>query len=127
MMATASQRRPGLWLWLWMAGYSTLMCAIVMSLVFARRWATAELAKPQSVGDWQAWRADVERQAEQPGTVQRRVPKSAEPPALVLLRDHFGVLLTGAVLFSSLLYWVMAWFLVGAYGSASRPLARPRN
>ena len=62
--------------------------------------------------------------------VQRRVPKSAEPPALVLTRDHFGVILSGAVLFSSLLYWVVAWFVMGMVqggGAGSREPGTGKN
>jgi hypothetical protein len=79
----------------------------------SRQWAISQLSTPKSVSDWQAWRDDVERQQEQPGPVQRRVPKSAEPPALVMMRDHFGVSLIGIVLFGSMLYWVFAWFVMG--------------
>ena len=86
---------------------------VVWSLFSARHWAIAELATPKSIADWQAWREDVEQQQEHPGPVQRRVPKSDEPPALVLMRDYFGVSLTGAVLFSTVLYWIMAWFVTG--------------
>ena len=49
----------------------------------------------------------------EPGPVRRRVPKSTEPPALVLMRDYFGVSLIGAVLFTTVLYWVIAWFVMG--------------
>ena len=49
----------------------------------------------------------------QPSPVQRRVPKSNEPPALVMMRDHFAVSLFAAVLFSTMLYWVLAWFVMG--------------
>jgi hypothetical protein len=55
----------------------------------------------------------VRQQQKLPGPVQRRVPKSAEPPALVLMRDYFGVSMAGAILFSSVLYWVIAWFVSG--------------
>ena len=41
----------------------------------------------------------------------------AEPPALVLMRDYFVVSLVGATLFSSMLYWVMGWFVTGALKS----------
>ncbi|HJQ81746.1 MAG TPA: hypothetical protein VJ828_17410 [Lacipirellulaceae bacterium] len=84
----------------------------------ARKWALAELATPESIRQWEAWREDVRQQDEQPGPVRRRVPKSAEPPALVLMRDYFAVSLVGAVLFMTLLYWVIAWF---AYGILHSP------
>ena len=115
----APGRRPIRWLWLWGACYVVLISAVVWSLFSARQSVIAELATPKSVGDWQAWRDDVEQQQEHPGPVQRRVPKSAEPPALVLMRDYFGVSLTGAVLFSTVLYWIMAWFVTGALAPTS--------
>jgi hypothetical protein len=52
-----------------------------------------------------------------PPPVPRRIPKSAEPPALVLTRDYFAPSLFGALFFSSLLYWVIAWFVTGILSS----------
>jgi hypothetical protein len=93
--------------------YVLLTAAVVWSLLSARNWALAELATPRSVEQWQEWREEVRGQQARPGPVQRRVPKSAEPPALVLMRDYFGESLVGAVLFTSVLYWVIAWFIMG--------------
>jgi hypothetical protein len=95
------------------AGYFILMGAVVWSLVAARQWALAELATPESIRQWETWREDVRQQDEQAGPVRRRVPKSAEPPALVLMRDYFAVSLVGAIVFMTLLYWVIAWFVRG--------------
>jgi hypothetical protein len=93
-----------------------LIAAVVSWLVSARHWALAELVTPQSIGQWQAWRDDVRQQQTRPGPVRRKVPKSSEPPALVLMRDYFGVSLAGAILFSTVLYWVIAWFVNGIFG-----------
>jgi hypothetical protein len=111
--------RGGRWWWLWGAGYVALVAAIIWWLYSARTWALAELARPESTAAWETWREDVRANQDRPVPVQRRVPKSAEPPALVLTRDYFGVILTGALLFSSLLYWVMAWFVTGIFSSRS--------
>ena len=105
------------WLWLWAIGYVALFVAVVWWLFAARDWAQAELSKPESTAAWEVWREDVKADQSRPAPVQRRVPKSIEPPALVLTRDYFGVSLTGAVLFSSLLYWVIAWFVTGIFSS----------
>jgi hypothetical protein len=118
-MSVASVERPGRLVLVWLACYVVLLGAIVWSLFYARRWALAEMARPDAVGQWQAFREDEKQQAEHPGPVQRRVPKSVEPPALVLMRDYFRVSIAGAVLFSSVLYWIMAWFVTGALGSSS--------
>jgi hypothetical protein len=40
-----------------------------------------------------------------------------EPPALVLMRDYFEVSLAGALVFSSILFWVVAWFVTGILSS----------
>ena len=105
----------GRWWWLWGLVYVALLAAIIWSLFAARRWAQAELARPESTAAWETWREDVRSR---PGSRRRRskdaVPKSAEPPALVLTRDYFGVILGGALFFSTLLYWVIAWFVSGA-------------
>jgi len=93
--------------------YALLILLVVWSLISARDWALAELATPRSIEQWQAWREDVREQQTEPGPVRRRVPKSAEPPALVLMRDYFGVSLMGAILFITVLYWVIAWFVMG--------------
>lgn len=55
---------------------------------------------------WDKFRADAAKQTGEAGAgpVKRRVPKSSEPPFVVLLRDHFGVVQTAAVVFSAVLY-----------------------
>ncbi len=50
--------------------------------------------------------------------VRRKAPSSDEPPALVLMRDYFGVMLSGAVLFGSLLFAVLAIALRGVLCAA---------
>jgi hypothetical protein len=101
------------WLPWWILGYLIITGAVVWSLFAARHWAHHSDSVPRSVADWQVWRTDVEKQQTNPGPVERRVPKSKEPPALVLMRDHFSVSLVGALVFSAALYWVMAWLVTG--------------
>ena len=105
--------KSGRWWWLWGIGYIAMLVAVVWWFFAARDWARVELTKPESTAAWETWREDVQANQSRPAPVQRRVPKSLEPPALVLTRDYFSVSLTGAVLFSSLLYWVIAWFVTG--------------
>jgi hypothetical protein len=102
------------------AGYMLLLGAIVWSLIEARNWALTELATPESLREWESWREDERQQDQRAGPVRRRVPKSADPPALVLMRDYFAVSLVGAVLFMTLLYWVIVWFVYGILRSSAR-------
>jgi len=100
--------------WLpWFIAYAALVAAVVAATLKTRDWAIEQLATPKSLADWQTWRDDVQQQQGQSGPVQRRVPKSNEPPALVMMRDHFAVSLFAAVLFSTMLFWVFAWFVMG--------------
>jgi hypothetical protein len=83
-MPTNGRRR--IWWW-WFAGYLMLLGLVVWSLFSARHWARTQLATPSSTAAWEQWREDVRADQDRPAPVQRRVPKSAEPPALVLTRD----------------------------------------
>lgn len=71
----------------------------------------------QASADWQAWKSAAEELAEE-GPVTRRPPKATEPPALMLMRDHFPACLGISLLLSSCLY---AWFMVSVRG-AFRPV-----
>lgn len=61
---------------------------------------------PAVQASWEEWRADAAKQdgTAGAGPVKRKVPKSSEPPFVVLLRDHFGVVQTAAVVFSAVMY-----------------------
>ena len=109
---SSSQSAGRWWRW-WLVGYVVLVCVVVGSMVQLRRTSVPDLSSPKAKSAWNSWRDDVREQQANPGPVERKVPKSDEPPALVLMRDYFTVLMTGALLFSSLLYWIMAWFLTG--------------
>lgn len=90
-----------------------LVGAVLGAMYYLRQSSMAELSSSRSISEWQSWRDDVRQQQSNGGPVTRRIPKSDEPPALVLMRDYFMVLLVGAILFSSVLYWVFAWLLTG--------------
>jgi len=74
------------------AAWLALVCGPPVALLAWREARLAEVASPAAQADWDAFRADMRRESgrEGPvrGPVQRKVPKSAEPPELVWLRDH---------------------------------------
>jgi hypothetical protein len=111
----SSPQNVGRWWRWWIVGYAVLISTVVGTMFWLRQSAVADLSSPKSIADWQAWREDVREQQTNRGPVERRVPKSFEPPELVLMRDYFKVLMLGAILFSSMLYWVMAWFVTGIF------------
>jgi hypothetical protein len=100
-------------------GYAVVAAGVVFGLVSARESVQSSLNTEASQQDWEAWRKQVEQQAPEERTVQRSIPRSAEPPALVLLRDHFGVCLVASLIMSSVLYWTLAFFVRGATANST--------
>lgn len=91
------------------------------------------LERPAVQADWDAFRADMRRQSGRdgpvPGPVQRKVPKSAEPPALVWLRDHVGLAITAWLLFVGVLggfFCLLVAGAVAARGPRAASLAQDR-
>jgi hypothetical protein len=93
--------------------YLLVMAAVVLGLVRARQWATSTLADQTAHAQWNSFRDDVARQADERAPVRRRVPQSAEPPGLVLMRDYFGVCLVIAIVLTSALFATTAFFVGG--------------
>jgi hypothetical protein len=114
------------WTWqngLWLAAYLGWMTLVVVFLLQFRQQQIAEFGTAKSQQDWQTWRNDPLH--ESAGPIQRRPPKSAEPPALVLLRDHFAVVMAAAIVFGTALYVMLMFAIRGTFsrGMATRPRA----
>jgi hypothetical protein len=89
---------------IWLAMYGLTILAVVVVVLRVRETALREMATPEAQAEWQEWREAAPNQNQSGGPVRRRPPSTVEPPALVLLRDHFTVVICGSVLFSSLLF-----------------------
>jgi len=89
------------------------MAALVALLFDLRARALSSLGTPKARADWDKWRADAAEHDGIKGPVKRRVPKSTEPPTLVLLRDHFGVVVAAGLTFSTVFF---AFFALLARG-----------
>jgi hypothetical protein len=111
----------GRWGWACAAAYALLVAAMVFGLFTLRRSTIAQWSTPQAQADWEAWRAAAQEQSGSAGPVQRRQPRSPEPPTLVLMRDHFGVVVTAAVVFFSVLFWFAVILIGGMAGGSRRP------
>ena len=103
-MTAAAPKKLSAGLLLWLAAYALVMVALAATLVYARRQVVAQLSSPQALADWQAWKAETERQAKQPGASARRPVRSDEPPALVLLRDHFAPIMALSLTVATFLF-----------------------
>lgn len=95
--------------------YVAFLCVLVTLLLIARQRALSTDSSVASQENWQDWRAEAKRQQEGTGPVSRRVPKSSEPPSLVLLRDHFATSLAIVLTLSSALFFTIAIMVRGVF------------
>jgi len=103
--------------------YVGLLCILVSLLLVARQRALTTDSSVTSQDNWQDWRAEAQRQQDGNGPVTRRVPRSSEPPSLVLLRDHFATSLAILLVLSSALYFTIAIMVRGVlFGPSFHPV-----
>lgn len=95
--------------WPWLLALLILILAEVALVAWLRdsrqTWIDNN-STPAAQASWEKYREDAAKQDGTAGSgpVKRKVPKSSEPPFVVLLRDHFGVVQVAAVVFSTVLY-----------------------
>lgn len=94
------------------ATYLAVIAAVTAALWGARQWALATLASPQAREQWQR---DVEQLQNEPGPVQRKKSTAVEPPALILLRDHFAAILAGCLVIATFVFGFLAVTIRGAF------------
>ena len=98
-----------------------------MMLWRAREGWLQQWDRPETQSQWDQFRRDMREQSGRDGPVQRKVPKSAEPPARVWLRDYFRLAVVAWLLFVGVLggffTLLVAGVLRGQTGGASRGIA----
>lgn len=109
---------------LWLIAYAIVLSVIVIGMLQIRRATLRALATPEAQAAWKDWR-EAPPNVRDDLPVRRRPPSSDEPPALVLLRDHFPVMLGAAVVFGSLLFGVLSLAARGAFWHGDPPGAPP--
>jgi hypothetical protein len=87
-----------------LAVYFAGVAGILLGLASIRRETIAELSTPEQQAHWQKWKSDAARQDGTTGPVARREPKSNEPPALVLVRDHYTVIVAASLTIYTFLF-----------------------
>ena len=106
----------------WLLAYITVMALLLGGLMYGRSQALATYGTADAQTEWDAWRKDAKQMAAGSGPVKRREPKSAQPPALVLMRDHFAACAGVAVLLSTVLFGTFMFFIRGAVQPRTRKL-----
>lgn len=103
---------------LWLSSLLVVIVLVVAGMNWARRQALATYGTASAQEEWESWRkAAAEQKADQASAglpAQRQIPKSMEPPALVLMRDHFGACLGAALVAAVGVYGVFVVLLRGA-------------
>jgi hypothetical protein len=90
-----------------------------------------ELSRPAAQAEWDVFRDAMRGQTGHAGPVQRKVPRSAEPPELVWLRDYPALAVTAWVVLVGVLGGCLAMLARGAIhgpaisGRESAALSRP--
>lgn len=101
----------------WFVAYLLTMFVLVYSLQRYRTQALETYSTVEAKAEWEEWRSAA-KQIGEDGPVSRREPKSSQPPALVLMRDHFSACLGISLLLSSCLF---GWMMICVRG-AMRPV-----
>lgn len=70
------------------AAWLAAVCGPPAAFLAWRQQRLVVVGSPEAQAGWDAFRADMRRQSGRDGPVQRKVPKSPEPPELVWLRDY---------------------------------------
>lgn len=122
---TRSRRLAILVLLAWLA-------ALIAPPVLLARWRAtrlAELADPAVQANWTAFRDAMRTQTDRSGPVQRKVPKSAEPPELVWLRDYFWLAVAAWLVLGGVLGGFLALIVLGVASdpASAGPTTRRRE
>jgi hypothetical protein len=119
---TASEKRtPSIVLNLpWVIAYGLGFIAIVFVMTTVQQSVLSHYDAADQEA-WQTWKRDAANKDGRLGPVERREPKSDEPPGLVLLRDHFPAIVISLVVFYTCLF---AFAMLLAKGMAR---SGPRN
>ena len=105
---------------IWLASYLAMINGIVLGLMRVRENVLANMSTPEARKKWQEWREEAREQTTGEGPVQRRMPGSPEPPALVLMRDRFATVIAAGVVFSTVFFLFMMIIVRGVMNSQVR-------
>ncbi|MFM7844803.1 MAG: hypothetical protein ACKPEY_11310 [Planctomycetota bacterium] len=86
---------------------------VIAGMFYLRAQAIATYGTPAALEEWGEWRSAAAMQAAEQRPVERKIPKSAEPPALVLMRDYFPACTAAAAAAAAGCYLVFAFLLRG--------------
>ena len=101
----------------WLLGYLAVIAAICSGVAALRSRVLQVMGTAEEARRWQNWRENAQ-DAGDTGGVARRPPKSSEPPALVLMRDHIWVIVAAALVFGTVFYLLVMMLAYGMLRSS---------
>ena len=114
----AAGRLARLGLGLLLAAWLVILVLPPILLLRVREGWLRDLEKPGQQENWDTFRRDMAQQSGPAGPVQRKIPKSAEPPLRVWLRDYVGLAISAWLLFGGVLGLFTGILLMGTVRSA---------
>jgi hypothetical protein len=103
------------------------VCGPPAALMAWREQRLAAVDSPEAQAQWDAFRQDMRRQSGREGPVQRKVPKSAEPPERVWLRDHIHLAVIAWMTLVGVLGGFLAALVLGVARGSSSEDQTPRD
>jgi hypothetical protein len=100
---------------LWAVAYVATMTAVLWGLQYGRDMVVAQLGDPESVAAWREWAEETRRPTDADQPVERRPVKSDEPPALILMRDHFGSVRAVALVIGTFVFAFLGFLAHGIW------------
>jgi len=103
------------------AVWGLILAAPPVILLSQRDAWLAALDRPEAQADWDEFRNAMREQTGRNGPVQRKVPKSAEPPLRVWLRDYVGLAIAAWLVLGGVLGLCTGALAVGAATGRAGP------
>ena len=101
-------------IWLWLAVYLAVLIGIGVYVIHMRnQMLSNEAGIAEEQESYRQWLEVAKTQTGANGPVQRTVPKSSELPMLVLMRDHFAVILGASIVFPAIILGFLLLVLHG--------------
>jgi hypothetical protein len=101
----------------WLIAYVIIVATVLAALRYGREMVITRMGDPESVAAWQQWAEETRRPVAPGESVERRPVKSDEPPALILMRDHFGSVQAVSLVIGTFLFCFLGFL---GYGIANQ-------
>ena len=131
MRLLPTRRMPSAAIAVAIAAWLAILVGPPAYLLHCRSAWLAALDRPEAQAQWDEFREAMRGQTGREGPVQRKVPKSVEPPLRVWLRDYAGLAIAAWVVLGGTLGLFTGLFIFGATtpgdGLASAAEDQPRR